>query len=182
MQNRKTAPLEGLCRAINRKNFNEFHKISTKFAGETGSGDGLTKEMCQLAFHAIQRTAIFTQSQKGLSLKYDAISKIRNIYQDYGKILSIILVVGEIAPKCFSPFLVDCLIGVEENEPQIDDVIFDERLKRDLQQLNQCETAGEANRIILDSNILNILKSSYVASCEEAKETVKGWYNFTFNL
>ncbi|KAK4887472.1 hypothetical protein RN001_003743 [Aquatica leii] len=124
-------------RAMRRKTFNEYNRISVKFSDIEGNSEGAvdlggpTREMFRIVLNYIKNSKLFFGSdKKSISLSNDALKNKE--YFETGRLIGLSLIHGGTGPHFFSEKLYSILVfgfsetqfTIEEVEPEIKDKIL----------------------------------------------------------
>ncbi|CAH0547674.1 unnamed protein product [Brassicogethes aeneus] len=162
-------------RAINRKSFNPFNKISCKFSDIEGRSEeavdlgGPSREVFRLVIEYLQNSRLFFGDKKK-SIQLDQESMEKGHYLGAGRLISLSLIHGGPVPHFFTESLFSLLTsGPADNVPNVDDL--EEDIKKKVLKLNEIEDINVLQDYVTEEPIFAIAGCHFIKSMEE-KQTV----------
>lgn len=158
-------------RALRRKTFRPFNKMSVKFSDCEGGTEGAideggpTRELFKFVLNFVQNSQLFTGAmKKHISLHNNSLEE--KLYYETGRLISLSLVHGGPGPHFFSETLF-CMLttGVQTTIPNLDDV--DNEIRNKLILLKDTETLLELQDIVTSENIFSIAGCHYIKNVDE---------------
>lgn len=165
-------------RAMRRKTFRPFNKLSVKFSDCEGVAEGAvdeggpTRELFRLALSFLQNSQLFTGAiKKNISLHNTSLNE--KLYYEAGRLISLSLVHGGPGPHFFSETLFSMLTaGVQNTLPTLDDV--DTEIRNKLILLKDTVNLLELQEIVTSENIFSIAGCHYIKHVDEKWKILDG--------
>ncbi|XP_069109663.1 uncharacterized protein [Argopecten irradians] len=156
--------MDGARRAINRKSFCPWRKMSVKFTDDIGSPEGAVdeggpkRELLRLLLKNIQFSNIFEgqETHRLLSLNPNTLSS--GAYKDAGTIIAMSIVHGGPAPKFFNQLLFDMMVG-RKVHPTLEDV-QDIDMKGNIKKLKDCTNLEDIDLNLSSAGLSTIMNIS----------------------
>lgn len=158
-------------RAMRRKTFRPFNKLSVKFSDCEGVTEGAvdeggpTRELFRLVLSFLQNSLLFTGTKKkNISLHNNSLKE--KLYYETGRFISLSLVHGGPGPHFFSETLFSMLTsGIQNTTPTLDDV--DNDIRDRLILLEHNENLLELQEIVTSENIFSISGCHFITHVDE---------------
>ncbi|CAH0558338.1 unnamed protein product [Brassicogethes aeneus] len=169
-------------RAMRRKTFDPFNKISVKFSDYEGNSEGAvdeggpTREMFRLALEYLKDSEMFVgQKRRHITLNHRCLEK--NFYFEAGRLMALSLVHGGPGPHFFSPTLFSLMFyGHENTTPTLDDV--EEEIRSKLAKLEELVELSDLQEFVITENIFSIAGFHYITNLDEKSTIVAGTLKF----
>ncbi|KAL1489197.1 hypothetical protein ABEB36_014130 [Hypothenemus hampei] len=160
-------------RALRRKSFAPFNRISVKFSDIEGMSEGAVdeggpkREMFRLVLSTIKNSNLFVGNKK----KHISLNEA-------GRLIALSLVHGGPAPHFFSELLFNLVVGndVEGMQFGIEDVT--EEIRDSLINLQNAKNLTEARDIIISNNIFSIAGYTFISNEEDKIKIIQGTLRF----
>lgn len=169
-------------RAMRRKTFRPFNKLSVKFSDCEGVTEGAideggpTRELFRLVLSFLENSLLFTGAKKkNISLHNNSLKEKH--YYETGRLISLSLVHGGPGPHFFSETLFSMLTtGVENTSPTLDDVDVDIRKKLIL--LQDTVNLLDLQDIVTSENIFSIAGCHFITHVDDKWKIFDGKVDF----
>lgn len=175
----------GCCkRAIQRKTFCPYYKVSVCFTDSEGVTEGAIdaggpiREMFRLALSEIRESKLFTgrDTEKYINFHRDSLEK--NEYFTAGCIIVLSLVHVGLPCKFFSPVLFQQVVGAsKEIEVTIHD-ITDSEIRNELKQAQRANNLEELRTTIIEGTYIRLAGWQNTDSYEKKEAIIKGALKF----
>ncbi|KAF5276798.1 hypothetical protein FQR65_LT16177 [Abscondita terminalis] len=169
-------------RAVQRKTFKPFNKISVMFSDIEGNSEGAvdiggpTREMFRLLLEYIKNSRLFFGNEKKyITLNREALEK--NHYFEAGRFIALSLIHGGPGAHFFSTSFFSVLtLGFLETNSTIDDV--EDEIKTEILKLNEIDSLNTLREFIFDEKIFSIAGCQWIESIEEKPKLLQDILHF----
>ena len=155
---------EGALRGLRRKTFSPANRVSLKFTDDSGTSEGAVdlggpkREFFTLVLEWIVNSQLFCGPEESKFLSCNTNYLGNDFYFYAGEFIAMSIVHGGPGPRCFGVPLYDALTkGVTQATVSVEDV-YDINIRNSLQALKNSRTVEEAEKLILDHNLENLLE------------------------
>lgn len=165
-------------RALQRKSFSPFNKLSVKFSDIEGKSEGAvdvggpTREMCRLVINHIKDSRLFFgDNEKYITLNGRALEK--RDYFEAGRIISLTIIHGGCGPKFFSEHLYAMIVSdLVNTKPTV--LAVEDDIRNKIMLLNEINDFESFHKYVYDESIFGIAGCQIVTNISEKDKVIKG--------
>lgn len=165
-------------RAMRRKTFSPFNKISVKFSDHEGTSEGAvdeggpTRELFRLVLQYLKDSELFVgQENKHITLNIKCLED--KLYVEAGKLIALSLIHGGPGPHFISKTLFSLIaFGGEKVSPTLNDV--EDEIRTIVAKLEQLENISEIQDFVISENIFSIAGCHSIRNLNEKSAVIEG--------